>query len=130
MKKVVLTFGLIAGAIVAVLVWVIAWLCDRDIISLDRAEIVGYATMLIALTMVFFGIKSYRDNYSGGCISFGKGVKVGLLISLVAALMYYGSAMVHSVANPGFDERFAAKYKESTAESMTAKGATREEIEK
>lgn len=130
MKKVVLTFGLIAGVVVAIFVWMIAWLCDINVLSIDRAEIVGYASMLIALTMIFFGIKSYRDNYSGGKISFWKAVQVGLLISLIAGLMYYASAMVHNIANPGFDERFAAKYKQSTVEKMTSRGATGEEIEK
>jgi hypothetical protein len=130
MKKVVLTFGLIAGAIIAVLVWVIAWLCDRDMLSIDRAEIVGYASMLIALTMIFFGIKSYRDTYSGGSVSFLKSVQVGLLISLIAGLMYYASAMVHNIANPGFDDRFAAKYKQNTVGKMMAKGAATEDIDK
>ncbi|HEV8590680.1 MAG TPA: DUF4199 domain-containing protein [Pyrinomonadaceae bacterium] len=130
MKKVVLTFGLIAGTIVAVLVWVIAWLCDINALSIDRAEIVGYASMLIALTMIFFGIKSYRDNYSGGAISFLKGVQIGLLISLIAGVMYFASGWLHHVVNPSFDDRFAAKYKQNTVEKMEAKGAAKEEIEK
>jgi len=129
MKKVVLTFGLIAGAIVAIFVWIIAWLCDINVLSIGRAELVGYASMLIALTLIFFGIKSYRDNYGGGIISFGKAVQIGLLISLIAGFMYYASAMVHSIANPGFDDRFAAKYKQATVEKMTAKGAAQEEID-
>ena len=129
MKKVVVTFGLISGAIVAVLAWTIAWLCDINLLTLDRAHIVGYASMLIALSMVFFGIKSYRDNYRAGRITFWKGVQVGLLISLVTALIYFASAMTHSIVDPGFDDRFAAKYKQSTAESMAASGAAKEEID-
>jgi hypothetical protein len=129
MKKIVLTFGLIAGAIVGAFVWMIAWLCDINVLSIDRAELVGYASMLIALTLIFFGIKSYRDNYGGGVISFGKAVQIGLLISLIAGFMYYASAMAHGIANPGFDDRFAAKYKQSTVEKLTAKGAPPEEID-
>jgi len=130
MKKVVLKFGLISGAIIAVLVWVIAALCDRDIISFDRAEIVGYASMLIALSMIFFGIKSYRDNYAGGKVTFWKGIQVGLWISLIAGFFYFASAMLHNIVNPDFDDKFAAKYKQSIVEKMTAQGATLDDIDK
>ena len=44
--------------------------------------------MVIALSMIFFGIKSYRDNYQNGAIGFWKGFQVGLLITLIASLMY------------------------------------------
>ena len=59
MKRVVLTFGLISGTIIAVLVWMVSWLAGRNLLSYSKLELVGYASMLIALSMVFFGIKSY-----------------------------------------------------------------------
>ena len=88
MKKVVLTFGLLAGLIITALVWITAALAERDAINFKRLEIVGYSSMLIALTMVFFGIKSYRDNVGSGMISFWKGVQVGVLISLISGILY------------------------------------------
>ena len=129
MKKVVITFGLISGAIIAVLVWVIAWLCEVDLVTFDRAELIGYASMLIALSMIFFGIKSYRDNYAGGAITFWKGVQIGLLISLIGALLYWASAVAYNVAHPGFQERFVEKFTEHTVNTMRADGASQQEID-
>ena len=44
--------------------------------------------MLVALSMVFFGIKSFRDNQNGKSIGFWKGAQVGILISLLASFVY------------------------------------------
>ena len=129
MKKVVLTFGLIAGVVIAALVWVVAWLCESDLIAFERMEFVGYASMLIALSMVFFGIKSYRDNYSNGKITFWKGVQVGLLISLIAGVLYFFGALSYNLANPGFQARFIEKYTQFTVGKLQAEGAPQEKID-
>lgn len=130
MKKIVITFGLISGVIVSALGWTIASLCYWGFIDFDQAEIIGYTSMLIALSMVFFGIKSYRDNYSGGTITFFKGVQVGLLISLVSAVVYCFGSVGYTVANPGFQEVFVEKYTEHTVANMQADGASQPEIDK
>jgi hypothetical protein len=129
MKRVVLTFGLISGSIIAVLVWVVAWLCESDLIAFERMEFVGYASMLIALTMVFFGIKSYRDNYSDGKITFWKGVQVGLLISLIAGVLYFAGALSYNIANPGFEERFLEKYTQLRVGQLRSQGAPQTDID-
>jgi len=129
MKKVVLTFGLISGGIIAVLVWVVAWLCERDLIAFERMEFVGYASMLIALSMVFFGIKSYRDNYQNGTITFWKGVKVGFLISLISGVLYFAGAASYNIANPGFQARFLEKYTEFRVGKLQSQGAPQSEID-
>ena len=130
MKKVVLTFGLIGGLIIAILVWVITGIgCDGDLLNLDYAMFVGYASMLIALTMVFFGIKSYRDNYAGGRITFWKGVQIGLLIALIGGVMYWAGAVSYAAAHPGFVDRFTAKFTDHTVGKLRASGATQAEID-
>src|SRR6266511_3459057 len=87
MRKVTLTFGLLAGAVISVflVIGMAIWEKARNIVA---SELIGYATMVIALSMIFFGIKSYRDNYQKGAINFWKGFQVGLLIALIASLMY------------------------------------------
>lgn len=130
MKKVVLTFGLIAGLIIAGLVWVTAILVDRGAIGFGRLEIVGYSSMIIALSMVFFGIKSYRDNYCEGRLRFWKGVQVGVLISLIAGVLYWGGAISYGLANPGFDERFMQKFTELKVGQLQQQGAPQEKIDR
>jgi len=130
MRRVVITFGLLAGFVIACLSWIIGWLCMIDKVSLDGTAWIGYASMLIALSMVFFGIKSYRDNSAGGKITFWKGVQVGLLISLIAGLMYWAGAQAFSIANPTFQSKFIQKYTDHTVENMRAQGAPQEEIDK
>ena len=130
MKKVVLTFGLIAGLIIASLVWVTAILVDRGAIGFERLEVVGYGSMIIALSMVFFGIKSYRDNSSGGKLRFWKGVQVGVLISLIAGVLYWGGAVSYGIANPGFDERFMKQFSDLKVGKLQQQGAPQAAIDK
>ena len=63
MRKIVLTFGLIAGAILSVMMLVTQSFFDQ--IGFDKGEIIGYTTMVLAFLMVFFGVRSYRDNVAG-----------------------------------------------------------------
>ncbi len=88
MRKIVLTFGLIAGAIMSAMM-VIALPFQKQI-GFDRAAIIGYTTMVLAFLMVFVGVKSYRDNVAGGQVSFGRAVTVGLLITAVATVVLRG----------------------------------------
>jgi len=130
MTKIVLTFGLISGVIIAALVWLNGSLIAAQQINWDRAELLGYASMLIALSMVFFGIKSYRDKHAGGTIGFWKGLKVGLLISLIAGVIYFVGAWSYGATHPAFVDQFMDAYKQKMAADMTAKGSTQEEIDK
>ncbi len=86
MKKTVLTFGLISGAIMAAMMFG-TMLFIRNI-GFDKAEIVGYTGMVLAFLLVFFGIRSYRENVGGGTISFGRAFAVGALIMLISTACY------------------------------------------
>ncbi len=88
MKKVILTYGLIAGIIVGGLMFITIPLVERGTIEFENGMLVGYTTMVIALSLIFFGVRSYRDNYSSGVVSFWKACQVGILITLVAGIMY------------------------------------------
>jgi cell division protein FtsW (lipid II flippase) len=59
-----------------------------DKIGFDKGAIVGYTTMILAFMLVFFGIRSYRENVSDGHITFGRAFAVGILITLVACVCY------------------------------------------
>ena len=123
MRRYVLTYGLIAGAILSVLMVISMSLHDR--IGFDRAMVVGYTTMVIAFIMIFFGVKAYRDNVAPGGLSFGRAFAVGFLISLVGTACYVATwQVVHRTIAPDYMDKYAAY---SLEESRKA-GATEAEL--
>lgn len=88
MKKIILVYGLIAGAIMGGMFFVTIPFWRNGMINFDNGIVVGYITMVIALSLVFFGVKSYRDHHLNGTITFGKAFQVGILITLVASVVY------------------------------------------
>ena len=123
MKKTVLTFGLISGVIIAVLMGTTTLFAER--IGFDRAIYVGYATMLVAFLLVFFGIKSYRDNVGDGEITFGRAFTVGILITLITCVFY---VVTWEIIYYTFLPDFADKYGNYLIEKSRAAGATPEQI--
>ena len=124
MKRIVWTFGLISGAILAAAVLITGLLKDQ--IPLDRAELIGYTTMVAAFLMVFFGIKSYRDTVLQGKINFGRAFLVGMLITGISCVCY--SATWQFVSERMYGD-FAAKYAEGVLDKAKAAGATAEQVE-
>jgi len=86
MRKIVLTFGLISGGILAATFLIT--LPFHDAIGFDRAMVVGYTSMVLAFLLIFFGVRSYRDNVAGGHVGFGRALAVGALIGVVASSCY------------------------------------------
>ena len=82
MKKTVLTFGLISGAVSSAMMLLTIPFMDR--IGFGRAEVIGYATLVASFLVVFFGIRAYRDHVAQGALTFGRAFTVGLLITLVS----------------------------------------------
>lgn len=129
MRKVTLTFGLIAGVIVSVFLVIGITLWEKAGKTIDN-ELVGYATMVIALSMVFFGIKSYRDNYQKGAIRFWKGFQVGMLITLIASLMYAAAWETYNQVRPASSAAFIDYYVECQIDKMKEKGASAADIDR
>lgn len=124
MKKIILINGLIAGLIVSGLMVITHPLVEDGTLDYDSGMLVGYTTMLLALSMVFVGIKSYRDQ-EGGFISFGKACRIGLLITLIASVMYGITwDIYYRVAASDFTEKYARHY----LEKMKEEGASAEEV--
>jgi hypothetical protein len=123
MKKIVLTYGLISGAIMSGLMLLTVAFVDR--IGFDRGVIVGYTTMVLAFLMVFFGIRSYRENVGGGEISFGRAFTVGILIMLITCVIYVLTwQFEYRAFFPDFMDRYAAH----VIEKARASGASPEEL--
>ena len=123
MKKIVLTFGLIAGVILSALM--IATMPFIDRIGFDYGMVIGYTTMVLAFLLVFFGIRSYRENVGGGQISFGRAFGVGMLIVLIASIMY---VIAWEIVYFNFIPDFADKYTAHLLEKSRAAGASPEQL--
>lgn len=90
MKKNILIYGLISGAIVStVMIIGMNYIshCAGNV-DYNTSMLVGYASMIIAFSLVYVGTRNYRDKYNGGVISFGKAFKIGILIVLIGSTMY------------------------------------------
>jgi hypothetical protein len=108
MKKTVLTFGLISGAVISLLM--LLTLPFHDAIGFETAGlIVGYATMVLAFLLIYFGVRSYRDNVAGGTVSFGRAFAVGALIGLLSSLCYVATwEVVYFKFAPDFMDKYSA----------------------
>jgi hypothetical protein len=119
MKKTVLTFGLISGVIICVLMGGSLLLADK--IGSGHSMLLGYTMMVASFLLIYFGIRSYRDNTLGGQITFGRGFACGILIALITTVCYvamweivyfnfmphfmdsYFAAQIHKVQSSGLD---------------------------
>jgi len=123
MKKTILTYGLISGAFSSLML--LAFLPFIDRIGFEKGMVIGYTTIVLSFLLVFFGIRSYRDNVAGGSITFGKAFVVGILITLVSCICYVGTwEIIYFKIMPDFAEKFT-KY---AVEQVVASGASTDVI--
>lgn len=125
MRKIVLTFGCISGAILATMM--LMTLPFQDRIGFENGTIVGYTTMILAFVLIYFGVRSYRDNVLGGTISFGRALKVGALIAAVASGWYVATwELIYYRLSPDF----GTKYQAYIMDKARADGETEEQLAK
>jgi hypothetical protein len=125
MKRVIIIYGLISGILVAGMMWTTMPLLKNGTIDFNNGMFYGYTSMVIALSLVFFGIKSYRDNHQNGSITFGKGFKIGILITLISSVMYCISwEICYDTVFSDFGEKYSAHIVEQARNS----GATETEV--
>jgi hypothetical protein len=124
MKRTVLVFGLIAGGLSSLMMLGTLPLVER--IGFDKGEVIGYTSMVLAGLLIFFGIRSYRENVGSGTISFGRALSVGLLISLIATICYVATwEVIYFKVMPEFGDKFATYM----VDQVKASGASPETIE-
>ena len=119
MKKTVWTFGLISGALLSAMMAVT--IPFQDEIGFDHSLIVGYTTMVLSFLLIYFGVRSYRDNVGRGTVGFGRALAVGSLIGVVASVCYVGTWEVMYFK---FMPDFLTKYGAHELEKARAGGAT------
>ena len=119
MKKTILTFGLISGAISSLVMVAIVPFADR--IGFERGPVIGYTSIVLSFLLVFFGIRSYRDNMGNGQITFLKAFAVGISITLISCACY---VVTWEVIYYNFLPDFWDKYGAHLVEKLRASGAS------
>ena len=124
MKKTVLTFGLISGAVMAAMMLMTLPFVEK--IGWEKGAILGYTTIVLSALFIFFGVRSYRENAGGGRLTFGRGFAVGILITLISSACYVGTGK-SSITQlmPDFAEKYAAQM----VERAKASGASQQKID-
>jgi len=124
-KKIVWTFGLIAGGILALTM--VLTMPFHEEIGYDRGLVIGYTSMVAAFLLIFFGIRSYRDNVGGGSVGFGRAFAVGVLIAALASACYVAAWEVIYFT---YGSDFLTSYQTHQIDKARERGASQAEIDK
>lgn len=121
MNRPIIRFGLISAAIlIGVNLVTLAILGVPGPEDYAVGEIIGYATILVALIPIFFGIKAYRDRVSGGEIGFWRGVGVGAGIAALPSIAFALYNMIYVTwIDPDFNQTYLAHLRESARAEMS-----------
>ena len=126
MLRTILKYGVIAGLVVGGFE-LVTFTAFSGMPPLKYGMLIGYTTMLIALSAVFVGIKRHRDVDGGGVIGFWPAFGVGLGISFIAGIFYVAAwEVVQATSNMDF----ASAYSQAIIASENAKGASAETLAK
>lgn len=107
MKQVIWKYGLLAGVILAALMFLTIPFVDT---IGDMGIVLGYTTMIIGFMMVFFGIRAYRDGEGGGKVTFGRAFLIGLAITAIGSLCYVGAwEVISNKYMPDFADKYSAR---------------------
>jgi hypothetical protein len=126
MLRTILKYGVIAGLIVGGFE-LVTFTLFSGMPPLEYGMVIGYTTMLIALSAVFVGIKRHRDVDRGGVIGFWPALGVGLGISFIAGIFY---VVAWEVVQAMTHMDFATGYSQAIIASEKAKGASAEALAK
>ncbi len=116
MKNTILKFGLISGAFSSIMM-VAALPFENE----NFGYTIGYTIIVLSFLLVFFGIRSYRDNLSSGQITFARAFAVGIAITLISCFFY---VVTWEIVYFNFMHDFMDKYAAHIIAKMKASGAT------
>jgi|SRR5579863_1731885 len=125
MKKTVLTFGLISGVLSSLMM--LATVPFMHKISPTEGLVIGYTGIVLSFLLVFFGIRSYRDNVGNGQITFTKAFAVGICITLISCIFYVATWEI--LYFNFLPRNFMDQYGAQTIEKLKASGASPEAVE-
>jgi hypothetical protein len=128
MKKIIVTFGLISGAISSLMMIALVTFGGR--IGFDRGAIIGNTSIVLSFLMVFVGIRTYRDNIGDGHITFLKAFAVGLSITLISCIIYVVTwEVIYYNFLPGFWDTYGAHLVQKLTTSGASPAAVQEKLQ-
>ena len=126
MKKTITRYGLY-GAVTICALFLLSLFVGKNL-SYSIQEVIGYTSMIVSLSFVFFGIKHFRDQVNNGSLTFGKALLIGLAISLITAIAFGILDYIYvAYINPDFTEEY---YANSLARMQEALPAAEFELKK
>ena len=124
MRKTVVVFGLLSGAVSSALMLLTVPFMDR--IGFSGGAVIGYTGIVASFLLVYFGIRSYRDQAATSRLTFGRAFAIGLLISLISCAFYVVTwEFVYYKLKPDFMDQYTA-YAVTRARE---RGASEQEID-
>jgi len=124
MKKSILIFGAISGALLCTNGLIMVNMCYANP-GFESNDVLGYAALVLMFSLIFFGIRNYRNKFSGGYVTFGKAFKTGALIALLASTIYVVAWLFYYyLAVPDFIDQYTLH----VLADATRKGATPAEL--
>lgn len=128
MKKIVLIFGFISGAIVSVMMALALFFQDK---IGTHSLVIGYTSIVLAMLLTYFGIRSYRDNVGKGQITFAKAFAVGISIAVISCLCYVATwEVIFYKYMPDFMDKYTAHRIEELKSSGENPVVVQQKIEK
>ena len=109
MKSTITKYG-VYGFLVGLVIFSLHLIIGIKYLSYSTNEILGYISIFLSLSFIFFGIKHYRDVVNNGIISIGRAISIGILISLLVGL---GIALADFIYTKFIDPSFFANYEQN-----------------
>jgi hypothetical protein len=128
MKKIIVIFGLISGAISSLMMIVVVTFPGG--IGFARGTVINNTSIVLSFLMVFFGIRTYRDNIGDGHITFLKAFAVGLSITLISCFMYVVTwEVIYYNFLHGFWDAYGAHLIQKLTDSGASPAAIQEKLQ-
>ncbi len=117
--KVAMTYGAMCG-LASSIIYLIFYFGGAAVDN-KWPQWIGYAVMITTIVM---GVKSYRDQDSGGFINYGRSLGTGVLIGMFGGIITgLFTVLMFTVIDPGMAEKIINK----AQEDMIAKGTMSED---
>jgi len=126
MLRTALIYGAISGAI-TIAVMSLGINSTDTLGEGSSSALFGYTVMLVALILIFLGVKRHRDHDLGGVIKFAPAFGLGLAIAGVAGVFYVIGWEINLAAT---DYAFVEQYPQAVIAQKEAAGASPEQLQK